>query len=224
MPLTPDALAAEIRKFIPKTGVARRDGLPPGHPRRLPAQPPVPRRPASPRSTSTPARCPSSPRPGEGEGAKLLEVAGRAVEAVLDQVDRAARQRAGEERGRRRRARRGRVRRRRRRHRVLGEQPLRRHRRRVVTHPVGPKVLPGITRAVLLEVAAELGHRDGRAAAARGRGEGRRRGVHHQHDARDQLGLDVERPDRRAAARAGRSRDACTKGTCRRAPESRNGA
>jgi D-alanine transaminase len=28
---------------------------------------------------------------------------------------------------------------------------------RVVTHPVGPKVLPGITRAVLLEVASELG-------------------------------------------------------------------
>jgi D-alanine transaminase len=28
---------------------------------------------------------------------------------------------------------------------------------RVVTHPVGPKVLPGITRAVLLEVAADLG-------------------------------------------------------------------
>jgi branched-subunit amino acid aminotransferase/4-amino-4-deoxychorismate lyase len=28
---------------------------------------------------------------------------------------------------------------------------------RVVTHPVGPKVLPGITRAVLVEVASELG-------------------------------------------------------------------
>ena len=28
---------------------------------------------------------------------------------------------------------------------------------RVVTHPVGPKVLPGITRGALLEVAAELG-------------------------------------------------------------------
>ncbi len=41
--------------------------------------------------------------------------------------------------------------------RMLGKQSFRGDRGRLITHPVGPKVLPGITRAVLLECAGELG-------------------------------------------------------------------
>jgi D-alanine transaminase len=148
MPLSPDALAQEIRKFIPKSGVGEgmiylqltrgvcaRNHLYPEGGRPLP----------------------KLPAPGEGEGAKLWSipderwkrcwiksiallanvlakneaVAKGADEAVFIEDGIASECSASNL------------------YAVIGG--------RVVTHPVGPKVLPGITRAVLLQVASEVG-------------------------------------------------------------------
>jgi D-alanine transaminase len=157
MPLTVDALASEIKKFIPKTGVGEgmiylqltRGVCPRNHLFPEPACKPTLYFYARP--------LPKLPGPGEGPGAKLWSqpderwkrcwiksiallanvlakneaVAKGADEAVFIDDGIANECSASNL------------------YAVIGG--------RVVTHPVGPKVLPGITRAVLLEVATDLG-------------------------------------------------------------------
>lgn len=157
MPLSNDALAQEIRKFIPKSGVGEgmiylqltRGVCPRNHLFPEPACKPTLYFYARP--------LPKLPKPGEGEGAKLWSqpderwkrcwiksiallanvlakneaVAKGADEAIF--VDDGIVNECSASNF----------------YAVIGG--------RVVTHPVGPKVLPGITRAVLLEVASELG-------------------------------------------------------------------
>jgi D-alanine transaminase len=156
MPLTPAALGTEIRKFIPRTGA--RDGM-------IYLQL---TRGVAPRNHLFPETCkptllfyarglPPVPAPGTAEGAKLWSVADERWKrcwvksiallpnvlaknaAVAAGADEAAFVEDG----------------------VVSECSASNLfvviGGRVVTHPVGPKVLPGITRAVLFEVATELG-------------------------------------------------------------------
>ena len=156
MPLAPEALGAEVRKFIPRTGVG--DGM-------VYLQL---TRGVCPRNHLFPAACkptllfyarglPPVPAPGSGEAAKLWSVTDERWKrcwvksiallpnvlaknaAVAAGADEAAFVEDG----------------------VVSECSASNLFAviggRVVTHPVGPKVLPGITRAVLLDVAAELG-------------------------------------------------------------------
>ena len=67
---------------------------------------------------------------------------------------------------------------------------------RLVTHPVGGKVLPGITRAVLLELARKLQVSVDERVQRRG-SPPRRRAIHHQHHARNFMGRPMEWPLRR---------------------------
>jgi D-alanine transaminase len=157
MPLAVDALAAEIRKFIPKTGVGEgmiylqltRGVCPRNHLFPEPACKPTLYFYARP--------LPKLPAPGQGEGAKLwsqpderwkrcwiksIALLANVLaknEAVVKGADEAVFVEDG----------------------VVSECSASNLYAviggRVVTHPVGPKVLPGITRAVLLEIAADLG-------------------------------------------------------------------
>jgi D-alanine transaminase len=156
MPLTPEALAAEIRKFIPRTGTG--DGM-------IYLQL---TRGVCPRNHLFPETCkptllfyaralPPVPAAGTAEGAKLWSVVDERWKrcwvksiallpnvlaknaAVAAGADEAAFVEDG----------------------VVTECSASNLFAvvggRVVTHPVGPKVLPGITRAVLLDIASELG-------------------------------------------------------------------
>ncbi|CAA9435985.1 MAG: D-alanine aminotransferase [uncultured Phycisphaerae bacterium] len=156
VPLTPDALAAEVRKFIPRTGA--RDGmiylqLTRGVAPRNHLFPDA----AKPTLLFYARGLPPVPAPGTAEGAKLWSVADerwrrcwvKAIALLPNVLAKNAAVAAGAdeaafvEDG------------------VVSECSASNLFAviggRVVTHPVGPKVLPGITRAVLLEVAAELG-------------------------------------------------------------------
>ena len=156
MPLTPDALANEFRKFIPRTGTA--DGmiylqLTRGVAPRNHLFPEA----AKPTLLFYARTLPPVPAPGTAEGAKLWSVADERwrrcwvksiallpnVLAKNAAVAAGADEAAFVEDG------------------VVSECSASNLflvvGGRVVTHPVGPKVLPGITRAALLEIAAELG-------------------------------------------------------------------
>jgi D-alanine transaminase len=156
MPLTVDALAAEIRKFIPKSGVGEgmiylqltrgvcvRNHLFPAH--------------CKPTLYFYARPLPKLAAPGQGEGAKLWSVPDERwkrcwiksiallanVLAKNDAVAKGADEAVFIEDGIASECSASNL------YAVIGG--------RVVTHPVGPKVLPGITRAVLLQVASELG-------------------------------------------------------------------
>src|SRR3954468_8339877 len=157
LPLTVDALAAEIKKFIPKSGVgegmiylqltrgvcARNHLFPAGG--------------CKPTLYFYARPLPKLPAAGEGEGAKLWSVPDERwkrcwiksiallanVLAKNDAVAKGADEAAFVEDGIVSECSASNL------YAVIGG--------RVVTHPVGPKVLPGITRAVLLEVASQLG-------------------------------------------------------------------
>ena len=157
MPLTVDALAQEIRKFIPKTGVG--DGMvylqltrgvcPRNHLYPQPA--------CKPTLYFYCRPLPKIPAPGEGPGAKLWSVPDERwkrcwiksiallanVLAKNEAVSKGADEAVFVDDG------------------IVPECSASNLYAviagRVVTHPVGPKVLPGITRAVLMEVASELG-------------------------------------------------------------------
>jgi D-alanine transaminase len=160
MPLAPDALAAEIRKFIPKTGVAEgmvylqltRGVCPRNHLFPGPEQGGC-----KPTLYFYCRPLPNLPAPGEGPGAKLWSVPDERwkrcwiksiallanVLAKNEAVAKGADEAVFVDDG------------------IVPECSASNLYAviagRVVTHPVGPKVLPGITRAVLLEVASELG-------------------------------------------------------------------
>jgi D-alanine transaminase len=156
MPLAPDALAGEIRKFIPKSGVG--EGmiylqLTRGVCARNHLFPEV----CKPTLYFYARPLPKLASPGEGEGAKLWSVPDERwkrcwiksiallanVLAKNEAVAKGADEAAFVEDG------------------IVTECSASNFYAviggRVITHPVGPKVLPGITRAVLFEVAAELG-------------------------------------------------------------------
>jgi D-alanine transaminase len=157
MPLSPEALAGEIRKFIPKSGVGEgmiylqltRGVCPRNHL--------FPEGGCKPTLYFYARPLPKLPGPGEGEGAKLWSIADERwkrcwiksiallanVLAKNEAVAKGADEAAFVEDGIVSECSASNL------YAVIGG--------RVVTHPVGPKVLPGITRAVLLEVAAELG-------------------------------------------------------------------
>ncbi len=157
MPLAIDALAGEIRKFIPRTGVGEgmiylqltRGVCPRNHL--------FPEGGCKPTLYFYARPLPKLAPPGEGEGAKLWSVPDERwkrcwiksiallanVLAKNEAVEKGADEAVFTEDG------------------VVSECSASNFWAvvggRVVTHPVGPKVLPGITRAALLEVAAELG-------------------------------------------------------------------
>lgn len=159
MPLTVDALAQEIRKFIPKSGVAEgmvylqltRGVCPRNHLYPEPA--------CKPTLYFYCRPLPKLPAPGEGPGAKLWSVPDERwkrcwiksiallanVLAKNEAVAKGADEAVFVDDG------------------IVPECSASNLYAviagRVVTHPIGPKVLPGITRAVLMEVAFELGIR-----------------------------------------------------------------
>lgn len=156
LPLTPDSLAGEIRKFIPRAGVA--DGM-------IYLQL---TRGVSPRNHLFPEMCkptllfyarglPPVPAPGAAEGTKLWSVADerwkrcwvKSIALLPNVLAKNAAVAAGADEA------------------AFVEDGVVTECSasnlfvvvggRVVTHPVGPKVLPGITRAALLDLASELG-------------------------------------------------------------------
>jgi D-alanine transaminase len=156
MPITPEALGAEVRKFIPKSGIG--EGM-------IYLQL---TRGVCARNHLYPESCkptlyfyarplPKLLGPGEGEGAKLWSVPDERwkrcwiksiallanVLAKNEAVEKGADEAVFIDDGIANECSASNL------YAVIGG--------RVVTHPVGPKVLPGITRAVLLDVAAELG-------------------------------------------------------------------
>jgi D-alanine transaminase len=157
IPLAPAALADEIRKFIPKTGVGEgmvylqltRGVCPRNHL--------FPEGGCKPTLYFYARPLPKVPAPGEGPGAKLWSIPDERwkrcwiksiallanVLAKNEAVSKGADEALFVDDG------------------VVNECSASNFYAviggRVVTHPVGPKVLPGITRAVLLEVAADLG-------------------------------------------------------------------
>jgi D-alanine transaminase len=157
LPLSPDALAQEIRKFIPKSGVGE------GMVYLQLTRGVCPRNHLFPEGGCKPTLyfycrpLPKIPGPGEGPGAKLWSVADERwkrcwikciglianVLAKNEAVARGADEAVFVDDGVVPECSASNL------YAVIGG--------RVVTHPVGPKVLPGITRAVLLEVASDLG-------------------------------------------------------------------
>jgi D-alanine transaminase len=156
MPLTVDALATEIKKFIPKSGVGE------GMVYLQLTRGVCPRNHLFPEGGCKPTLyfycrpLPKIPRPGEGPGAKLWSQPDERwkrcwiksiallanVLAKNEAVSKGADEAVFVEDGIVSECSASNL------YAVIGG--------RVVTHPVGPKVLPGITRGVLLQVAAEL--------------------------------------------------------------------
>ncbi len=85
-----------------------------------------------------------------------------------------------------------------------------------LTPPLDAGLLAGITREFLFEVGAERGHPGPRAGAAGRRSVRRRRGVPHQHDARNRADCRGSTIGRSATAVPGRSRRRCSSGSGRR--------